>query len=99
MDFVCFHRPSKYMRVQKHILLRTLRLHLKHRLRKKEEQTFILARLNLFDQQYCLGLYQKLWQLYMNMGSEHHVWPVSYQSALVDEKKQTDFHCIADIYH
>lgn len=79
------------MRIRKHILLRTLRLHLKHCLKKKEEQTFILARLKLSDQQYCLGLSQKLWQLYMDMGSEHHVWPVSYQSVLVDKSNNLIF--------
>ena len=77
MNFACLHRPSKYIRIGQHILLRTLRLHLKHRLKKKKEQIFILGRLKLLDQQHCLSLYQKLWRWYIDMNSKHHIWPVS----------------------
>lgn len=68
------------MRIGKHLLLRTLRLHLKHRLKKREEQRFILERVQLLDQEYCITLYRKLWQLYMNLSSKYQIWPVRQQN-------------------
>ena len=67
------------MRMGKHILLRTLRFHLKHRLNKREEQRFILRRVQSVDQEYCVTLYRKLWQLYVNLSSKYQIWPVSHQ--------------------
>jgi hypothetical protein len=44
----------------------------------KPEQKYIYLRLNLFDQQYCLKVDEQLWQSYLDIGLQQHVWPVSF---------------------
>lgn len=46
-------------------------------IKKKAEQLFIRARLNLFDQKYFLQVHLQLWQSYLTIGLEHHYWPVN----------------------
>ncbi|CAF4148154.1 unnamed protein product, partial [Rotaria sordida] len=44
-------------------------------LKDKVTRDFLCARLELMDQQYCLIVDQELWQSYVNIGLEHHIWP------------------------
>lgn len=55
--------------------MRTLRLHVKHRLGKKEERIFVIRRLKLFDERHCLSLQQKLWRSYIDLSSTYDTWP------------------------
>ncbi|CAF5113724.1 unnamed protein product [Rotaria sp. Silwood1] len=48
---------------------------------------FLIARLELMDQQYCLTVDQQLWQSYIDIGLEHHLWP----SQLYNMANTTDF--------
>jgi hypothetical protein len=50
---------------------------LNYSLKKKNEQQFVYTRLGLFDQRYYLELHQQLWQCYLDIGLQQHVWPVS----------------------
>jgi hypothetical protein len=50
---------------------------LNYALKKEDEQKFIYQRLNLVDQQYFLEMNQHLWQSYVNIGLQKHIWPVS----------------------
>ncbi len=59
-------------------LFQLLSKKLNYSLRKEDEQKFIYLRLNLFDQQYWLEIDQHLWQSYLNIGFEKHLWPVSF---------------------
>lgn len=72
-------RKSKYLKIERIALLRILRLHLKHRLKKAKEQVFVLRRLKLLDQQYCVTHYRQLWQFYFDLGSKNGMWPVSFK--------------------
>ncbi len=47
-------------------------------LKKEHEQQFIYIRLDLFDQQYYLEADQHLWQSYLDIGIQQHIWPVSF---------------------
>ncbi|CAF4801074.1 unnamed protein product [Rotaria sp. Silwood1] len=64
-----------YLRAHPNLLFRSLRLLLKHKLRKKCERQFLHHRLQLIDQQCRLELRQNLYQSYLNLGSEKEVWP------------------------
>lgn len=46
-------------------------------IRKKSEQLFIRARLNLFDQHYFFDGHLKLWQSILAVGLDHRRWPVT----------------------
>ena len=61
----------------KKLLFHSLRLQLNHPIKKKKERSFILTRLKLLDQQFCLGMDQYLYQSYSAEGSQHKIWPVS----------------------
>ncbi|CAF3776931.1 unnamed protein product, partial [Rotaria socialis] len=43
--------------------------------KKNDEQQFINVRLQLLDQQYCLEMDRQLWQSYLDIGSQQHLWP------------------------
>jgi hypothetical protein len=59
------------------ILCQILNKALNYSLKKKDEKQFIFVRLQLLDQQYCLDMDQKLWQSYLDIGLQQHLWPVS----------------------
>ncbi|CAF4785957.1 unnamed protein product, partial [Rotaria socialis] len=42
---------------------------------KKDEKQFINVRLQLLDQQYCLEMDRQLWQSYLDIGLQQHLWP------------------------
>ncbi|CAF4098144.1 unnamed protein product, partial [Rotaria sordida] len=75
-----------YLKAHPNLLFRTLRLLLKHTLKKKCERQFLHSRLQLLDQQCRLELRQNLWQSYLNLGTEKEVWPnVVMKMAKTDE--------------
>ena len=67
-----------YLKVLSNMLLQSLRLHLKHPLKKKIEQKFIHLRLQQSDRQFYLDLNRSLWQSYLNIGSQTQLWPVRF---------------------
>ena len=77
-NFIAY-KPSKYLKMPRRLLLHSLYLQLNYRSKKKkEEQTFVLSRLTIIDQQFCLEQIRSLYQTYFDLGSQHHIWPVSY---------------------
>ena len=54
-----------------------MRLQLNHALKKKPDQAYVQARLRLLDQQFSLDRHRHLWQSYVDLASEHRLWPVS----------------------
>ena len=72
-----FHKLSKYLKMPQKLLLHSLRLHLNNRLKKKKEQHFILSRLRIVDQQFCLNQIRYSYQTYFDLGSQYQMWPVS----------------------
>jgi len=77
-----FCKPSKYLKMPRKLLLHSLRLQLNHSLKKKKEQNFILSRLQIHDQQFCLDHICSLYQIYFDQGSKHHMWPVRMKNIL-----------------
>ena len=71
------YKPSKYLKMPRNLLLQSLRLQLKSILKKKTEQRFILTRLQIVDQQFCLDQIRYLYQTYFDLGFQHQTWPVS----------------------
>ncbi len=75
-------KPSKYLKMPRKLLLHSLRLQLNYPLKKKKEQSFILSRLAIVDQQFCLDQIRSLYQTYFDLGLEHQMWPVSFKIVL-----------------
>ncbi|CAF2989662.1 unnamed protein product, partial [Rotaria sp. Silwood2] len=73
------HRQSAYLKVSWNSLMNTLRINLKHPLKKSNEQKFVYRRLHLFNEEYTLDLNRYLWQSYLDIGSQQQpqpqVWP------------------------
>ena len=76
------YKPSKYLKMPRNLLLRSLRLQLNSILKKKTEQRFILTRLRIVDQQFCLEQIRDLYQTYFDSGLQHQIWPVSLRIIL-----------------
>jgi hypothetical protein len=74
------HKPSKYLKMPRRLLLHSLHLQLNCPLKKKkkEEQRFVLSRLKIVDQQFCLEQIHYLYQTYFDLGSQEQVWLVSF---------------------
>ncbi|CAF4504434.1 unnamed protein product, partial [Rotaria socialis] len=105
-------QSSKYLKMPKKLLFRSLRLQLNHPLKKLKERQFILSRLSLWDRQYCLQLDLKLYQYYLSEGKNQKMWP-EYLRKLVEsdmyvlvgislnnmlkDLKQSDDRCTADL--
>lgn len=71
------HKYSKYLKMPQRLLVRSLRLHLDHPLEKEIEQNYLLRRLHLIDEQFCVDRIQHLYQSYLDLGSQDQIWPVS----------------------
>ena len=86
-DQYTFYKSSKYLKMPRKLLLHSLRLHLHCPLKKKKEQKFILTRLTIVDQQFCLQQLQYLYRTYYEQGAQYQVWLVSitYSSMYIDE--------------
>ena len=76
------YKSSKYLRMPRKLLLHSLRLQLARSLKRKSEQRFVLARLRLFDEQFCLDEIRRLYQTYFDHGARCQAWPVSIFSTL-----------------
>jgi hypothetical protein len=83
-DSCTLYKSSKYLRMPRKLLLHSLHFQLNnHRLKwKKKEQRFILSRLELFDQQFCLDQIRDLYQFYFDQGLKYQIWPVSFKIIL-----------------
>jgi hypothetical protein len=66
-----------YLMRSSSILYQILSKALNYTLKEKNEQRFMYVQLELLDQQYCLEMDQQLWQSYLDIGLQHHIWPVS----------------------
>jgi hypothetical protein len=64
------YKPSKYLKMPRRLLLHSLHLQLSCPLKKKKEQRFILSRLTIVDQQFCLEQIRYLYQTYFDLGSQ-----------------------------
>jgi len=81
-DNCSLYKPSKYLKMPQKLLLHSLRLQLNYPLKKKKEQKFILSRLAIIDQQFCLHQIRSLYQTYFDLGLQHQMWPVSFKIIL-----------------
>ena len=70
-------RYSKYLKMPRNLLIRSLETQLNYRLKKEDEQAYIIRRLQLIDEQFCVDRIQHLYQSYWNLGSSGLIWPVS----------------------
>ena len=77
------YKPSKYLKMPRRLLLHSLHLQLNCPLKKKKEQRFILSRLKIIDQQFCLEQIRYLYQTYFDLGLQQQVWPVSFNIILL----------------
>jgi hypothetical protein len=75
-DTYTLYKPSKYLKMPRKLLLHALRLQLNYTLQKKKEQHFILSRLQIVDQQFCLEQMRYLYQIYFDLGAKYQIWPV-----------------------
>ena len=66
-----------YLTRSSFVLYEILNKALNYSLKKTDEKQFIHVRLQLLDQQYCLEIDQQLWQSYLDIGLQEHLWPVS----------------------
>ncbi|CAF1422335.1 unnamed protein product [Adineta steineri] len=83
------YQPSGYLRASSQALMNTLRKHLNHPLKKRNEQKFVYSRLHLFDEEFALDLNRYLWQSYLEIGSQQQqpqIWPNEvYRAAKTNE--------------
>jgi hypothetical protein len=73
------YKPSKYLKMPRKLLLHSLCFQLNYSLKKKKEHRFILSRLRILDQQFCLDQIRCLYQTYIDLGSQYQIWPVSFE--------------------
>ena len=66
-----------YLTRSSSILHQILNKALNFSIKKKDEKQFMNARLQLLDQQYGLEMDRQLWQSYLDIGLQQHLWPVS----------------------
>jgi hypothetical protein len=71
------YKPSKYLKMPRRLLLHSLHLQLNCPLKKKKEQSFILPRLEIVDQQFCLGQIRYLYQTHFDLCLQQQVWLIS----------------------
>jgi hypothetical protein len=72
--FACtLHKFSKYLKMPRRLLINSLHVQLNYLLKKKKEQNFILSRLRLFDEQFCLDQIRYLYQVYFDLGSKSYI--------------------------
>ncbi|CAF4887223.1 unnamed protein product, partial [Rotaria socialis] len=69
------YRQPMYLTRSSSILYQILNKALNYSLKKKDEKQFINVRLQLLDQQYCLEMDRQLWQSYLDIGLQQHLWP------------------------
>jgi len=74
------HKYSKYLKMPRRLLLRSLRLQLDRPLKREIDQNYILRRLQLIDEHFCVDRIRYLYQSYSDLGSQDQIWPVSFQA-------------------
>ena len=74
-------RYSKYLRMPRKLLLRSIEIQLNHRLKRVDEQNYILRRLQLIDEHFCVQLIRNQYQSYWNLGNAALIWPVSLRNS------------------
>jgi hypothetical protein len=67
------YKSSKYLKIPRRLLLHSLHLQLNCSLKKKKEQSFILSRLKIVDQQFSLEQIRYLYQTYLDPGLQQQV--------------------------
>lgn len=60
-------------------------------MRKKSHQRFVVTRLRLLDEQYCLNQHRYLHQTCLDLGLQHELWPVSMEMTVVVHWLHTNF--------
>ncbi|CAF4248633.1 unnamed protein product [Adineta steineri] len=92
---------SGYLRASWQALMNTLRKHLNHPLKKRNEQKFIYSRLHLFDEEFALDLDRYLWQSYLDIGLQQQqlqVWPNDvYIAAKTNESNLCKQHLVKSL--
>jgi hypothetical protein len=78
IDIFDYYRRPMYLKRSSSTLFQMLNKTLHYIVKKKNEQKYIYVRLNLLDQQYWLEVDQQLWQSYLDIGLQQHIWPVSF---------------------
>lgn len=68
---------SKYLRMPQKLLLRSIGIQLNYRLKEKDEHNYIIRRLQLIDEHFCVHLIRNQYQSYWYLGSSARLWPVS----------------------
>ncbi|CAF4513469.1 unnamed protein product, partial [Didymodactylos carnosus] len=69
-----YTRRPMYLTRSSSILCQILNKILNDSLKIKDEKRFICIRLELLDQQYCLEKDQQLWESYLDIGLQQHIW-------------------------
>ena len=67
-----------YLKRSSATLFQMLSKTLNYTFKEKDQQRYIYLRLNLLDQQYCLKVDEQLWQSYLEISLQQHMWPVSF---------------------
>ena len=83
-DQITFHKPSKYLKMPRKLLFQSLHLQLNCHLKKKKERKFILTRLTIVDQQFCLQQLHHLYETYYQQGAHYQVWLVSIRDYFIN---------------
>lgn len=92
-DHTNMYKPSKYLRMPRQQLLRSLRLQLNFVMRKKKHQRFVLARLHLLDEKFCLNEHRYLHQTYLDLGTQYDLWPVSMEVVAFVHLSYANLYC------
>jgi hypothetical protein len=66
-----------YLERSSTILFQMLNKTLNYALKIKAEKDFIYKRIGLLNQLYRLEVHQQLWQSYLDIGIQKHIWPVN----------------------
>ncbi|CAF1565017.1 unnamed protein product [Didymodactylos carnosus] len=85
-----FHRYSKYLEMPRGLLLRSLRLQLNHRLKKRNGQEYVLRRLQLVDERFCVDRIRYLYQSYLDLGLSDRIWPCVMKKIPMNQQHLTE---------
>ncbi|CAM4969512.1 unnamed protein product [Rotaria socialis] len=69
------YRRPMYLKRSPKILIKMLSKTLNYTFKEKADERFIVARLDLFDRFYCLRIDLQLWESYLDIGLQQHLWP------------------------
>ncbi|CAF4964543.1 unnamed protein product, partial [Rotaria socialis] len=69
------YRRPMYLKRSPKILIKMLSKTLNYTFKEKADERFIVARLDLFDRFYCLRIDLQVWESYLDIGLQQHLWP------------------------